>query len=56
MPPAGFGSAYVLEDTCGGNGALMSTLLELEDASLAGEEGGGSGKGWVESHQRGGDW
>ena len=30
-------------DTSGGNGALMSSLLELEDASLAGEEGGGRG-------------
>ena len=38
-PPAGSGGAYVLEDTSGGDGALMLSLLELEDASLAGEEG-----------------
>ena len=43
VPPTGSGGAYVLErDTSGGDGALMSSLLELEleDASLAGEEGG----------------
>ena len=42
VPPAGSGGADVLErHTCGGDGALMLSLLELEDASLAGEEGRG---------------
>ena len=50
VPPAGSGGAYVLErDTSGANSALMSILLELEDASLAGEEGGERQRG-VESH------
>ena len=38
--PAGSGGAYILEDASGGDGALMSSLLGLEDASLAGEEVG----------------
>ena len=29
-------------DKSGGNSALMLSLLEVEDASLAGEEGGGA--------------
>ena len=38
--PAGSGGTYILEDASGGDGALMSSILELEYASLAGEEAG----------------
>ena len=38
--PADSGGAYILEDVSGGVDTLTSSLLELEDASLAGEEAG----------------